>query len=341
MMKKLLLLFLACFLVFAVLFGSFLWDGFFIAPGPDAKEVSFTIEPGLGLKQISTQLKEEDLIKSKWMFELYARMTGTGASIQAGAFELSTGMSYATLMDALTRAESTDLAVTIPEGYTLRQVGESVRSKLPNISEEEWMSATGPASPLKERYPELLGSIPANQDLEGYLFPDTYRFAEGASAETVVETMLLTLERRLAENGYVLPDYGINEEMTLHELITLASIIEREVRGREDMRKVADIFLTRLEIGMALQADSTVNYVTGGDSPSISLKDRDIESPYNTYQHAGLPPGPISHPGIEAILAVIEPTETDYLFFLTTPEGDVKYGTTFEQHVENRNLYLR
>jgi UPF0755 protein len=341
MMKKLSLLLFAVVLVCAILFGSFVWDGFLISPGPDAEQVSLVVESGSGLSQISALLKEEDLIKSQKMFELYARFSGSSSQFQAGSFELSTGMSYAALTRALTQAEATEVTVTIPEGFTLAQVEETVRAALPHITEQTWKAAVGPNSPLKEAYPEILSSVPENQDLEGYLFPDTYRFADGASAETVAETMLLTLKRRLAEQGFELPEYGISERMTFHELITLASIIEREVRGPEDMRKVSDIFQTRLEIGMGLQADSTVNYITGGDSPSISLTDRDIQSPYNTYQVIGLPPGPISHPGIDAIIAVIDPTETDFLFFLTTPEGDVKYATTFNEHVANKNTYLR
>ncbi|MCH8049733.1 endolytic transglycosylase MltG [Patescibacteria group bacterium] len=151
-------------------------------------------------------------------------------------------------------------------------------------------------------------------------------------------TLLLkeTLEQRIEEKEIVAP-----EELTMHEVITLASIVEREVRSAEDMANVADVFLKRLDIGMALQADSTVNYVTGKDTPAISLDDREIESPYNTYKYPGLPPGPISNPGVAALQAVVNPSSNPYLYFLTTPEGEVIYAQTHEGHVENKAQYLR
>lgn len=342
MMRKLSIALIVIILVLIAVVGSFVWDGFLISPGPDADEVVFDIEQGLSLKQISRQLKDDELIKSRFMFEIFVRMTGADTSIKAGEFTLSTGMSYASLVSAFTAEVVNENSMTFPEGYTLSQIGERTIITLDNVTLQDWKSATGSESPFFDSYNHLLGSAPDGHDLEGYLFPDTYRFRSDATAQTVVETMLLTLERRLAENDIVVPeDFIMKNGMTFHEVMTLASIIEREVRGEEDMRKVADIFLTRLEIGMALQADSTVNYFTGGDSPSISLEDRDIESPYNTYKNVGLTPGPISHPGITSIKAVLDPIENEALYFLTTPEGEVIYSVTFDQHVANKNKFLR
>jgi UPF0755 protein len=150
--------------------------------------------------------------------------------------------------------------------------------------------------------------------------------------------MLDTMEARV--NSLDAPT-GDAKDMTLHEVLTLASIVQREVRKESEMKNVADVFLKRLSIGMALQADSTVNYITGGDDPSISLDDRDIESPYNTYQNPGLPPGPISNPGLDALTAVIHPASNPYLYFLTDDLGNVYYARTFDEHLANKAKYLK
>jgi UPF0755 protein len=184
----------------------------------------------------------------------------------------------------------------------------------------------------------VVAQKPGDVDLEGYLFPDTYRFAYDASAEDIARIMLDNMAEQVNDAGR--PN-GDAAEMTIHEILTLASIIEREVRQPSTMKNVADIFLKRLDIGMALQADSTVNYVIEGDSPSITLDQRDnTESPYNTYKYPGLPPGPISAPSANAIDAVLNPTANNYLYFLTTDDGEIYYAETHDEHVRNKAFLL-
>jgi UPF0755 protein len=182
---------------------------------------------------------------------------------------------------------------------------------------------------------------PDHVDLEGYLFPDTYRFAPDATGNKIVDQLLATMEQRLTEADAWFAVGKDQEFQSMHELLTLASILEREVRQPETMKMVSDIFRKRLEIGMALQADSTVNYITGGDNPSVSLADLEIDSPYNTYKYPGLPPGPISNPGINALTAAAYPQGNDYFYFLTDAQGNVYYATTHDEHVANKNRYLR
>ncbi|PIT86934.1 MAG: endolytic transglycosylase MltG, partial [Candidatus Magasanikbacteria bacterium CG10_big_fil_rev_8_21_14_0_10_43_6] len=230
-----------------------------------------------------------------------------------------------------------EVTITIPEGYTIAQIGDVVTTQL-TISQADWDWLTGMDSTFEAHDIMRLAEKPEHVDLEGYLFPDTYRFFADASVEDVVGRLLDEMETVLLEvDTSDWPD----ELETYHDVLTLASILEREVQDSDDMAMVADIFLKRLAIGMPLQADSTVNYVTGGDSPAISLDDRDIDSLYNTYRYAGLPPGPISNPGREAISAVLNATSNDYYYFLTTPEGEVIYAVTHDQHVQNKALYLR
>lgn len=287
------------------------YELFLKRPSAEAEAVELVIEPGEGVNQISRNLKDQGLLGSMLVFETYVWLIGSEGKLQAGVHELQPGMPVVALTYALVSGSAlNEVTITIPEGYTLKQIGEVVTANF-DISSAEWEAASA--------------------GLEGYLFPDTYRFFPDATAEEIVGKMRQTMDSRIAE-------FNIEN---VHETLTLASIIEREVRDPEDMKLVADIFLRRLSIGMALQADSTVNYVTGGDSPAISLDDRDIDSPYNTYKYPGLPPGPISNPGLPAIGAAIAPKANDYWYFLTTPEGEVIYAATYEEHLQNKQQYLR
>ena len=281
----------------------------------EADAIVFAIASGESVDQISASLEESGLIRNRFLFKTYAWLVGKETKFKAGVYELQPGTSISFLVKTLTgTGTGLEVSVTIPEGYTASQIGVLVETKLA-VSAEDWAAASA--------------------GLEGYLFPDTYRFVIGTTAQEVISTLRENFDRRLEEFAV---EIGTIEN--LEELIILASIIEREVQSEQDMALVSDIFRKRLEVGMALQADSTVNYVTGNDTPAISLEDRDIDSPYNTYKYAGLPPGPISNPGIASIIAANNPQANDYWYFLTTPEGEVIYAETFEEHVENKMLYL-
>jgi len=340
MIKALAIFFSFCLVVGVIWGGSFLWDAYLIAPGPEAVTIEFAIENGEGVGSVAARLAEARVINSVWPFRLFLIWTKQDKALQAGQFTLSTGLSYAALTERLTRAADREVQVTIPEGLTLAQIGEIITKALPDISTADWQAATGVQSPLRDLY-AVLAAIPEDQDLEGYLFPDTYRFRSDVEATAVAGTMVATLEKRLAEADIFWDTATFPNQATWHEVLTLASIVEREVRGAADQAAVADIFWKRLRIGMALQADSTVNFLTGGKNPSVSLEDIKINSPYNTYQRVGLPPGPISNPGIAAIKATILPTANGWYYFLTDSEGAVHYATTFDQHVRNKQKYLR
>lgn len=307
----------------------------FQSPASDAEVVTFLVADGASFSSITDELHQSELISSKFWFKVYGKVDGSARALQSGVFELQEGMSYSSIVDALGSAEVDEISMTIPEGYTLKQIGEVVREKF-DVSEAEWGILTGMESPFEDHPFVKFAQKPEDVDLEGYLFPDTYRFFKEATGEEIVEKLLDTMQSRISNENVEAP-----EGWSLHGVLTLASILEREVMLKEEKAIVADLFLRRLEIGMALQADSTVNYVTGKKTPGISLADRDIESPYNTYQNTGLPPGPISNPGIDAIIAVVEPIPNSFLFFLTTPEGEVIYGLTHDDHVRNKNKYLR
>lgn len=321
-----------------VAIGSILSSVYLRTPNPDAASVAFEIAIGEGVNQISVDLDQAGLINNKLLFETYVWLLGREGDFKAGRYQIQPGVNLSELVSLLTGVGTgVDVTVTIPEGYTAAQIGGLLEEKL-GIDSFRWEGVTGIDSAF-DHVVAVTRDKPDSVGLEGYLFPDTYYFSSDTTAGEIVLKMTLTLERRLAENN-VNAFLGDSDPYNFHQLLTLASIIEREVRSEEDMALVSDIFRKRLEAGMALQADSTVNYVTGNDTPAISLEDRDIDSPYNTYKYAGLPPGPISNPGIAAIIAAYNPEPNDYWFFLTTPEGEVIYAETFEEHVTNKRIYL-
>ncbi len=274
-------------------------------PADDAAAVEIKIEEGMSFSGIATLLESKGIIQNARSFALYGIIKKEAGNVHAGTFVLMPGASYRNTLHSLLTATSTDIAITIPEGYTHAQIGDVLQEKL-GISAQDWET-------------ESVG-------LEGYLFPDTYRFAQGASAKDVVVKMRENFTIRMEEVGI----------SPTEEQIIIASIIEKEVRKVDEMANVSDIIRKRLAVGMALQMDSTVNYITNAGRPSSTAKDLEIDSPYNTYKYPGLPPGPISNPGLNAIRAAINPHTNPYFYFLTDPEGRVYYAENFTQHVANR-----
>lgn len=213
----------------------------------------------------------------------------------------------------------------------------------------------------------FLDTVPSKVDLEGYFFPDTYRIAKNATPVEVLETLLNNFKTRFAkaqteanykDGYYIIPGFEtlhlknrVASGLTLHEVVTLAAIVEKETgrkgeaatsdRLLEERKTVAGIFLNRLAIGQALQSDATINYITKSGRSSSTLADTEIESPYNTYKYPGLPLGPIGSPSLSSLRAVLAPTKTDYFYFLHSTTGEIYYAKTFDEHVNNRNKYLR
>lgn len=312
---------------------------FWQTPSKDAQAEVFVIEDGQSFVSVAHKLDDQGIIANYFWFRFMAEFAGLTDNVKAGTYSLVPGTDYKTTLAILTAGTTVgvDVRVTVPEGYTLKQMGELLANK-GLVTEADWARATGLNSPLESDSFVVAAQKPDNVDLEGYLFPDTYQFAFEASADDIAKIMLDNMAEHVSDLGAARGDAA---GMSLHEVLTLASIVEREVRQPSTMKNVADIFLKRLDIGMALQADSTVNYITGGDDPSISLEDRDnTDSPYNTYKYPGLPPGPISAPSENALDAVLNPTHNEYLYFLTNDKGEIYYAETFAEHVRNKERHL-
>lgn len=310
------------------------------SPASDSTEiVNFSVIKGQGVNAISRNLYSNKLIKSKLIFESYLWLKKSEDKIIAGEYNIPANINIVELTQKLIQGppEPKDLTITIIEGWRNKDIAKYLEER--GIStEEEFLTMTGPEFPewFIERFP-FLGDIPPGVDIEGYLFPDTYRISLNASVKDIIFKMLDNLDAKI--DGEILSEME-KQSMTLHEVLTLASIVEAEVQSVQDRRKVADIFLKRLSVGMPLQSDATINYITSSGRSRSAYKDIQIDSRYNTYKYPGLPPGPINNPSLDSIKAVLFPIPNQYYYFLTDSEGVVHYGRSAQEHSMNRKKYL-
>ncbi len=310
------------------------------SPKAEAQTYEVQILPSDSLSNLAPVLAADKLVNPFW-FKVYTKVFGGETGIDVGTYSISEGMSYAEIIATLHNGQANEVTLTIPEGFTIKQMGERVTASFSTIAADDWAHATGQFSPEESLPFVVAAGKPDGVDLEGYLFPDTYNFEQSATADDIVTKLVTTMAEKV-QTVNLAAQVGTDKPFkSLHEALTLASILEKEVRTPTTMANVADIFLKRLAVGMALQADSTVNYVTGGDSPSVSFDDLKIDSPYNTYMYPGLPPGPISNPGLNALAAVASPSQNPYYYFLTDDEGNVYYAATNEEHAANKAKYLK
>lgn len=306
-----------------------------ISPVNEAR--SLTINPGDSVGAIADELKADGIIDSTLFFRIYVKLFDD-ATLYPGNYTILRDSSYADIMATLHQVESNVVRITIPEGFSLADIGARVHITIPTISIDSWNSTVAAGGPFESDPFIVASKKPKANNLEGYLFPDTYEFAKDATAQDIVKVMLDTMKGHVEDVDIVVSNPG---KLTTHEALTLASVVEKEVRTAETMKNVADIFLKRIAIGMPLQSDATINFIIDGDNPSPLYSDLEVDSPYNTYKNPGLPPGPIAAPGVNALTAVFHPNSNDYYYFLTTDAGDIYYAKTYDQHLENKRRYLK
>ena len=299
---------------------------------PDGPLVEFRVPEGAILSQVVDSLAAHGIVRAPGLFELYARVRGADREIRAGRYAMERRSPWNRVLGALTRGEVETERMTIPEGFTLSQMAARM-AEIANVPVDSVTAALSDPTLIDEL--EVPGPT-----LEGYLFPDTYRFASGTHVTTVARTMaaryraLWTPERRAR-----LEQLG----MTERELVTLASIIQAEARHVEEMPLISGVYHRRLELGWLLQADPTVLYALGGTRERLlyAAIDSVQDNPYNTYTQPGLPPGPIGAPGERAIEAALAP-DGDYLFFVARPDGSHVFTRSLADHnrakAESRRL---
>lgn len=314
------------------------------------------IDSGTSAGMIGDQLEEQGIINNGRMFEVYLRLNSI-TNYQAGEYELSPSMDFeqiARTLETGTVYQEVLHRVAIPEGYSVEQIAEQFSQNLP-IAEDrflELMEDREFIESLIEEYPEMLSEEILDEDikypLEGYLFPATYDITEEEpSIESLVRKMLDATEVNSYPIYNSVDEYTINFEgesqaLSFHEFLTFSSLIEMEATSLADRSMIASVFINRMaeQPAMPLQTDPTVLYALGEHKERTLFEDLEVEDPYNTYIHAGLPPGPIASPGIESIQSTLNPSNTNYYYFLADSEGNNHFAETFEGHTQNREEYI-
>ncbi|MBM3283620.1 endolytic transglycosylase MltG [Candidatus Gottesmanbacteria bacterium] len=315
---------------FLVLTGILLGTSFLIflwwsqavkPPNPsDNNPKMFIVDRGESARGIAEKLQKQNLIRSAVAFFILARFGGVANIIQAGNFRLTPAMDLYTVSDILTHG-TFDIRITIPEGWRNEEIALKLTQEL-SIPEKEFLKAAR----------------------EGYMFPDTYLIPKEATAEAVATIFLDNFNKKVTPD---IISQANKKNLSSGELITIASLVEREAKFPEDRPLVASVILNRLKIGMKLDIDATVQYVLGYQSMqkswwknNLTREDLEIDSLYNTYKHPDLPPTPIANPGLAVIVSVIEAPATDYLYYISDKTGRIHFAKTIQEHNENIRKYL-
>lgn len=305
--------------------------------------VTFEVQKDESVIALSQRLEQEHVIRQPWLFRKYISWKEVDRNIQAGSYRVEAPVTLARVVAAFSEVRMGEKEITIIPGWDLRDIAAYLEKEgfgdIASIFQLTGEPAVrGRATLVISDSPRVLDDKPFDVSLEGYLRPDTYRVFSDAGIEDVLQKLIDGRDDQFTDQMYA--DIA-RAGRTVHEVMTVASILEREVRGAEDKKIVADIFWRRLDEHWALQADSTVHYAVGSEGSVFTTKqDRDSQNPWNTYKYAGLPPGPISSPGLESIMAAVYPQKNNFSYFLTDVDGAVHYARTLEEHNTNAAKYL-
>jgi UPF0755 protein len=273
---------------------------------------------GASVSEISKQLSDAGIIKYPTVLTLVLRISEASSSVKSGVYLFKFPENTFAVARRLSTGEYglPPVRVTFPEGVTVLDISKKISEALPLILAKD--------------------IIALGKSQGGYLFPDTYLFTLDATAESVVKTMRANFDVKIGPLSEDIKASG----HSISDIVTMASLIEKEVRTNENKKIVAGILWNRLKLGMPLQVDAVFGYIFNRDTYSPSFEDLKVDSPYNTYIHTGLPPSPINNPGLESIQAVINPTKTDYLYYLTGSDDKMHYAVTYAGHQANQRKYL-
>lgn len=309
--------------------------------------VEINIPMGSSRSDIAQILEKEKIIKSASTFNMYIRINNE-QGFQAGYYDFSSAMSPKDIIEQLKKggrpiAKEAISSIAVPEGLRVDQIAEIISKQTP-FSEEEVMTRIDDPEFIEQalkRFPQLLESAVETEEtkhvLEGYFFPATYEYHEDMSLDHILLAMISKTDQILKTYYQKLEE----QERTPHEVLTMASFIEREGIELEDRRKISSVFYNRIAIGMPLQTDVSVTYALGDHKERITHKDLEIDSPYNTYKYPGIGPGPVDNPSEGAIIAALDPAETDYYYFLADLKTrKVYFSETYKQHLEYKAEYL-
>ena len=306
----------------------------------NTQTVNVTIPSGYGTIQIGQQLEENSIISSADKFKLWSRIKGYDSQYKAGTYALSPSMDFQTIADIIVGGKVNTVNFTVPEGYTIYQTARVIADS--GLGDYDTLVSLIEAADFD--YDFLDGAQNNKNKLEGYLFPNTYTIDEGMSEEQIIKVMLDEFEKqplKAITDKKLSSQHNASSGRSINEIITIASIIERECKVDEERKLVASVIYNRLEKGMPLQMCSTVQYVLGKQKEVLTYADTRIESPYNTYTNAGLPPGPICSPGLAAVQAALHPADTDYLYFVLSEklDGTSNFSSDYAQFERDKAAY--
>lgn len=330
---------LGLFVILIIFLGSFyLYQFLLSAPSKDATQEMFVIPKDESSSSITSRLEEKGFIKNSLVFQIYLWRQSLADKIQAGDFKLSRNLEASVLTQILIHG-TIDRWITIIEGWRAEEVAEYLRKALPETA--DYQNDAQYKRVIFDKVDPYLAAVASH---EGYLFPDTYLIPKNASASAVIAILLANFEKKFDQS---LQEDAQKAGLTREEVVILASIVEREAKFENDRPIVAGILLKRLKLGIPLQIDATVQYALGYQKKEkawwkkkLTKADLTINSPHNTYKFRGLPPRPISNPGLASIRAVVYSQKTDDLFYLSDKEGKMHYAKTLEEHNENIKKYL-
>lgn len=289
---------------------------------------SVIITPGMTTKEISEILYDRKLIRHPGAFRFEARIRGLAGKLQAGLYSIDGGMNNTDIVRTLSKGRVHMCKLTVPEGFSVTEVANALQSA--------GLGSAAKFCQLAKNYAPYDYMKTGNKQViyaaEGFLYPAVYDFPASYSEQDLLELMVRTFHEELCREGVL--QEAKKGQLNLREVITMASLVEKEAVFEEEQPLIAGIFLKRLKIGMPLQSDTTVQYILGGKQREIIYyKDTEISHPYNTYQNYGLPPGPIASPGMSAIMAVLHPKKSDYLYFVAEKDGHHRFTANYDDHL--------
>lgn len=304
-----------------------------VSSGPDYR--AFDVYSGMGFADIANELHKQGFIRSPRIFMVYGALSGAAHQLKPGSYLISSGSSTPSILNIIEKGPTGDVEITFPEGMTLKDMDLV-------LAEREILPAGSiariPLKELKAKYPFLENA----KNLEGFLFPDTYRFYQHGESRKVAEKILDNFSKKawplLSTPAHI---------KNLNRNLIIASLLEKEAPEYHDKQIIAGIIYRRMQLGMALQIDATITYAKclgyfmTCEDPRVYRKDLEFDSPYNTYSHNELPPGPIGNPGVDSIKAALNPIKSDFLYYLSDPKTKKTiFSKTLEEHIDNRAKYL-
>lgn len=294
----------------------------------DGRTCVITVENGMTAADIANMLHKEKLIKRPESFRLEARFMGLEGKLQAGKYEIEAGKSNSEIIDILARGQVKTVSFTVPEGYTVNKIAAKLAAEGLGDAEKFKEAARNytPYKYMETNNPDVIYKA------EGFIYPSTYLFTDGMTEKDMLATMVKEFNTQI--NHEKIGDAAEKADMQLRDIVTIASMVELEAVFKEEQPRIADVFLRRLQIYMPIQSDTTIQYILGAQKEEITFADTEIQNPYNTYVNAGLPPGPIGSPSLDAIKAVLNPEQTDYLYFVADKDGHHRFTRTYAEHLQ-------